>query len=170
MKLFKRSTHYLAVSCWFRWLVIVNIFGSQLIAESKAESLERKVFQDLETAITSELSKEWNLARLASRALAFLDGEEKTNLLSRLREHLGDDTFVLRLLKSSVNVAFIDYAQEKRLFWDELVSGFGGEFPETVSRTIEASKELHLDTEDRETLELAQKYLDGWLPKDIDDL
>ncbi len=143
--------------------------GRQLITEGKAEDLERMVERDLEKATSASLSEEWDLASLVRRTLSRLDGEDKTNLASRLRQHLSDNAFVLRLLSSSVNVAFIDYVPEKRLFWDGLVTDLGDEFPEAVARVVESSKTLELDAENHEVVQLAQKYLDGWRPRDIDE-
>ena len=144
--------------------------GSQLIGLNQADSLERKVMEDLEAADAAQLASEWDLWRIAQRILGKLDGEEKARLTKHLREHLSYDQFVMRLLRGSANTAFKDGVPERRLFWDGLLEDYGDEFPLAVARLIEASKGHELGAPDREALDLAQKYLDGWRPAISEDL
>ena len=54
---------------------------------------------------------------------------EKARLAAGLREHLASDEFVMNLLRTSVNTAFLNGRLERRLFWNELIEDYGDEFP-----------------------------------------
>ena len=139
----------------------------QLISRQQSIEIEEVLKAQLEAASAEQLAAEPDLAEMALRAMHWLDGSEKARLAARLREHLASDEFVMNLLRTSVNTAFLSGQPERRLFWKELVEDYGDEFPDAVRRLIRSQEGLELSDENREALDLAQKYLNGWRPEDF---
>ena len=138
----------------------------QLISRQQSIELEEVLRAQLEAASAEQLAAEPDLAEMALRAMHWLDGSEKARLAARLREHLASDEFVMNLLRTSVNTAFLSGRPERRLFWKELVEDYGDEFPNAVRRLIHTLDSQERSDEDREAVDLAQRYLDGWRPQD----
>lgn len=79
----------------------------------------------LKSATATQLEGEWNLCVLSFRTANWSGGEDKTRLVTRLRECLVEDGLVLTLLCSAVNYAYYNGHAEKRLFCNGLVEAFG---------------------------------------------
>ena len=139
--------------------------GHKLVSEDRARKLEEQLVDRLKSATTEELTNEWNLFALSLRPLDWLEGEERSRLASRLREHLVDDRFVLTLLRTSVSYAYLNGHPQKRLFWDHLTEVFGERIADAVDRLAHSPLGSDLSEYDQDTISLAEKYASGWQPK-----
>lgn len=141
--------------------------GDKLISEDQAKKLEDQLVESLISGTTEELTNEWNLFALTHQPLNWLEGEERNRLASRLREHLVDDGFVLTLLRTSVNYAYLNGRPQKRLFWDHLTEVFGEVIAEAVGRLAHSPLCANLTEYDQDTISLAEKYASGWRPRGL---
>ena len=138
----------------------------QLISRQQSIEIEEVLKAQLEAATAEQLAAEPDLAEMTTRAMHWLDGEEKARLAAGLREHLASDEFVMNLLRTSVNTAFLNGRLERRLFWKELIEDYGDGFPDAVRRLIHSLDGQERSDEGREAVDLAQRYLDGWRPQE----
>ncbi len=158
------------LSGWFELVEMVGhreSVGDNLINEDRARKLEEQLVNRLKSATTEELTNEWNLFALSIRPLNWLEGEERSRLASRLREHLVDDRFVLALLRTSVNYAYLNGHPQKRLFWDALVETFGDGLTAAVNTLVRSQFYHELSGEDQDTIKLAERYTSGWQPRGL---
>ncbi len=144
-----------------------QLSGRKLVGEEQARKLEEQLVDRLKSATAEDLRGEWNLFALSLRPLNWVEGEEKSRLTSRLREHLVDDGFVLTLLRTSVDYAYLNGRPQKRLFWDLLVEIFGDGLLVAVNRLGHSQLYHDLSQEDQDTINLAEKYATGWQPRGL---
>ena len=140
-------------------------FGAQLVGEDQAKTLEDRLLERLESATAEQLAEEWNLFALLVRPLSWLDEEDRGRLTARLREHLTDDGFVLALLRLAVVDVSTNGHVSKQFGWDSLIDAVGEGLAEAVGRLAESQLYENGSTEDRQVVELAQKYVSGWRPE-----
>ena len=139
--------------------------GHGLVNEGDARILEDALVERLKAATVEELTEEWELFDLVVRPLLWLEGADKARLAARLREHLNDDEFVIALMRTAVSYARdSDGRAEKRIPWDFLIEAIGEGLASAVDRVVRSRRYESLPEEDRDTLELAQKYAAGWRP------
>ena len=79
--------------------------GHQLVDEDQTKQLEDQLVDRLKSATATQLVGEWNLFVLSLQTANCSGGEDKTRLVTRLRERLVEDGFVLTLLCTAVNYA-----------------------------------------------------------------
>ena len=130
----------------------------QRISRQRSSELEEALRAELESATTEQLAAEPDLAEFTVRAMYWLDGEDRARFAARLREHLVSDEFIMNLLRTSVNTAFLNGVPEGRLFWKELVEDYGDEFSDAVRRLIHSLDCEELSDNDQEGLDLAQRH------------
>ena len=140
-----------------------------LIDENEARQLVIEVIEDLRAATAEELAGEWDLTELIVRTQNWIDAESTAELKTRLCEHLGSDFFVGNVLRTSINIAYLNGVPERRLFWDSLIETFGDELTEAVKRLALPDTYRFLSSADQEAVDLAQRYVNGWNPKGIHD-
>ena len=156
------------LSGWFQLVEMVGhreSVGHKLVDAHQAELLEHQIVGRLKSATAEQLANEWDIFAMLLRTLMRLDGEDKDRLALKLQAHLADDQFVLALLQTAVNYAHSNGHTEKRIFWDDLVEMFGEEFTNAAQRLDRTFLESNLSEEDRDTINLAQRYASGWRPK-----
>ena len=136
-----------------------------LVDEDQAKTLEDRLLERLESATAEQLAEEWNLFALLVRPLSWLDEEDRGRLTARLREHLSDDGFVLALLRLAVVDVSTNGHVSKQFEWDSLIDAVGEGLAEAVGRLAESQLYENGSTEDRQAVELAQKYVSGWRPE-----
>ncbi len=135
--------------------------GHKLISEEQARKLEDQLVDRLKSATAEDLRDEWNLFALSLRPLDWVEGEEKSRLTSRLREHLADDGFVLTLLRTAVSYVHYNGHSEKRFSWDHMIRVFGEGIADAVDRLAHSPLGSCLSEYDQETVRLAQRYSSG---------
>lgn len=154
------------------WFELVNLAGHRqsvghmLVSEDQAKKLEEQFIDRLRSATTRQLVGEWNLCVFSLRAANWSGGEVKTRLVTRLREHLVEDGFVLTLLCTAVNYAYYNGHTEKRLFWNGLVEVFGEGLADAVDGLAGSPLCQNLPEDVQDTLKLAQRYASGWHPEE----
>lgn len=157
-----------SLSGWFELVELVghreNI-GNGLVSQDQAKSLEDQLVDRLMTSTAGQLANEWNLASISVRTVVWLEDDEKEGLVTRLRENLSEDGFVLNLLRTAVSYAHSSDGSEKRLWWDELVKVYGEEFAIAVDRLAGSAMRQGLPEDEQDTVNLAQKYASGWRPE-----
>ena len=136
--------------------------GHRLVSEDQARKLEQQIVEELESITTEHLRAEWDLIGLSLRTLLWPQDAGKDNLAERLRSHLSDDEFVLALLRSAVvNIYSTGGLANKRLHWDDLLTTFGKELAAAVVRLPNSPLWLEITEDDRDTVNLANKYAAG---------
>ena len=140
--------------------------GHKLISEEQARKLEEQLLDRLKSATAVELSNEWDLFALSLRPLNWLEGEERSRLASRLREHLVDDEFVLTLLLTAVSYVHYNGHSKKRFSWDHMIKVFGEGIADAVDRLAQSSLCTDLPVYDQDSIKLAQMYASGLGPKE----
>ena len=135
------------------------------VDEDQAKTLEDRLLERLESATAEQLAEEWNLFALLVRPLSWLDEEDRGRLTARLREHLSDDGFVLALLRLAVVDVSTNGHVSKQFEWDSLIDAVGEGLAEAVGRLAESQLYENGSTEDRQAVDLAQKYVSGWRPE-----
>ena len=139
--------------------------ANRLVDEDQAKTLEDRLLERLESATAEQLAEEWNLFALLVRPLSWLDEEDRGRLTARLRGHLSDDGFVLALLRLAVVDVSTNGHVSKQFEWDSLIDAVGEGLAEAVGRLAESQLYENGSTEDRQAVELAQKYVSGWRPE-----
>ncbi len=158
------------------WMCLVEMvgyrqnIGHKLVGEDDAAGLEQQLIQRILSCSAEQLAEEWNLADLCCRPLAWLDGDAKEQLANSLHAHLDHDDFVVVLLRTSVNYAYTNDGTEKRLYWDWLLEAFGDRLEDALHRVLTSEAYESATDEDRDTIELACRYAEGWRPKLFPDL
>ena len=141
--------------------------GQTLIDKELAMVLEERLVERLNSATVEELAREWDLFALSVRIPRWLEGEDKLRLICRLREHLGDDRFVLALLRTAVGQAQYSTGRvEKRLSWDVLIEAFGEGLADAVDRLARSELCRALSEDDQDTINLARRCASGWRPEE----
>ena len=141
--------------------------GQTLIGKELAMVLEERLVERLNSATVEELAREWDLFALSVRIPRWLEGEDKLRLICRLREHLGDDRFVLALLRTAVGQAQYSTGRvEKRLSWDVLIEAFGEGLADAVDRLARSELCRALSEDDQYTINLARRCASGWRPEE----
>ena len=124
---------------------------------------------DPHSATAHELSGEWNLFEMVLRLGLRLSEDDRSRLNAKLKEHLADDSFTVRLLRSAVNIAYINGRPQTRLFWKGLMDLFGNRLVEAVRKLARSDSLTSLNEEDKAAVELSLKYESGWRPDEFDD-
>ena len=156
------------LSGWFQLVEMVGhreSVGHKLVDEDHARKLEGQFVGRLKSATAEQLADEWDLYVMLLRTLMWLEGEDKDELVLKLRAHLVDNQFALALLRTAVNYVHFNGHTEKRISWDGLVEMFGEELMDAVQRLDRTFLEPNLSEEDQDTIYLAQRYASGWRPK-----
>ena len=135
--------------------------GHKLISEEQVRKLEDQLVDLLKSAPTEKLIGEWNLFALSLRPLNWLEGEERSRLASRLREHLVDDGFVLTLLRTAVSYVHYNGHSDKRFSWDHMIKVFGEGIADAVDRLAHSPLWSDLSEDDKNIISLAQRYSSG---------
>ena len=154
------------------WFELVNLVGHRqsvghmLVSEDQAKKLEEQFIDRLRSATAEQLVGEWNLCVFSLRTANWSEGEDKTRLVTRLREHLVEDEFVLTLLCTAVSYAHYNGHSEKRLFWDGLAEVFGEGLADAVDRLAGSPLCQNLPEDVQDTIKLAQRYASGWRPEE----
>ncbi|MFF5079360.1 P-loop NTPase fold protein [Actinoplanes sp. NPDC000266] len=140
--------------------------GHRLVTEADATGLEKQFREQLAAAPSSELAGEKNLLRLLYSPKFFGgDGEavhvdpQDTQLTRSL---LLDAQSLVRMQQMGARAVH----KSVRLRWDALVEVFGGE--PAVKEAVDALRAI-ADDDLKPTIELADKYLDGWRPSEWGD-
>lgn len=157
------------LSGWFELVEMVGhrqSIGNELVSEDQAKYLEDQFADRLSSATAEQLTCEWDLFALCFRTVHWIRGEEKDKLVTRLREHLIVDEFVLTLLCTSVNYMYSNGHSEKRLSWDGLVEVFGDGLADSVDGLARSALYRDLPQDVQDTINLAQKYASGWRPEE----
>ena len=158
-----------SLSGWFELVEMVGhreSIGHELVNEDQAQKLEDQFVDRLKSATAEQLVCEWDLFVLSLRTVNWHEGEDKTRLVKRLREHLVVEEFVLTLLCTAVNYAQYNGHTDKRLSWDSLVEVFGEGLTDAVDRLARSPMCQNLPEDDQDTINLAQKYASGWRPEE----
>ena len=93
------------------WFELVEMIGHRqsvehrLVDEDQAKQLEDQLVDRLKSETATQLVGEWNLFVLSLRTANCSGGEDRTRLVTRLRERLVEDGLVLTLLCKAVNYA-----------------------------------------------------------------
>ena len=157
------------LSGWFELVEMVGhrqSIGHKLVDEDQAKQLEDQLVDRLKSATATQLVGEWNLCVLSLRTANWSGGEDKTRLVTRLREHLVEDGFVLTLLCTAVNYAYYNGHTEKRLFWNGLVEVFGEGLADAVDGLAGSPLYRNMPEDVQDTIKLAQRYASGWHPEE----
>jgi hypothetical protein len=138
--------------------------GHKLVTESAAKEFEAEWRAEARAASIADLIAESNLLRVLLFARHDLEKDEPPLEIADSPEMT---LAVLRAAKSEVRGQTIGNRAVRRtwyLAWDALVDLYGGE--ETLLAHIDALKAAGPDGES-DLLELAERYLGGWRPKDL---
>lgn len=138
--------------------------GNELISEEVAKQLELEWALEVKAATDEDLLKEPDLLRTLMRAKRYL-------LASNEQIDISDTVeLTLVVLKSSQSEAMsqsIDsraVRKESRLAWDALIELYGDE--EILKKRINQAKDS-ASADDKEIIELADKYKNGWRPEEF---
>lgn len=139
--------------------------GHKLVSEDAAKRLENELNTEVRAAGTRKLASEWDLMRL---------------LLSVKRSDTGGDAVPLSANSPALNAnvlkgaTYISQSQsmgsravkkETLLAWDVLIEVLGDE--DRVRTAIKSARKARQDNKRlQEAIELAEKYLGGWRPKE----
>jgi len=142
--------------------------GHKLVSEDAASEFERAWRADVRAraASASALASEPDLLRVLLLAKNEAEQDEPQLVIPE------ETSLTLAIFRASVTKAFIQSLGSRavrtvsRLEWDALVDLFGGE--QAVENRFLSLKTCHTEA-DAELLELVQKYLDGWRPKEFED-
>lgn len=140
--------------------------GHKLISAEAAKALEREWRAEVRSSDAAHLSQEVDLLRVLGLAIDDAEESEPTISVPDLPE------VTLALLKSAVNTVTSHTAgsravvREPRLHWDSLVKIYGDEA--TLVLRIDALKAAAAPIEE-DLMELVDKYLSGWRPKEFND-
>ena len=140
--------------------------GNPLVGEDQARDLANRLVERLKSATAEQLAEEWNLYALCVRPPSWLDDEDRGRLTARLAEHIGDDRFVLALLRLAVVDVYTNSHVDRRFEWDSLIKAFGEGLPNAVDRLAGSRLYENASDDDRDAVELARKYVSGWRPKE----
>jgi hypothetical protein len=139
--------------------------GHQLIPRDAAEALEARWRQEVLSADPESLAGEWDLLRV----LYWASQDDGSAILA---ETLLDPAVTVALLKSARSEASSQPIDSRavrvaqRLAWDTLVSIEGDEA--TLLERIEDARVM-LSREDPSLLELVDRYVSGWRPREFGD-
>ena len=112
------------------------LFRMSLVNEDRAREMERQLVGMLTSATVAELESEWDLVGLCTRPIQWFDDTSKSLLSNRLSGHLGEDSFVLSLLRSSAGFSYFSSGEKaKRLPWLSLSESFGDNLPKGDRKT-----------------------------------
>ena len=139
--------------------------GRRLVSEEYATHLEQRIVGQLRDARIEDLRAEWNLFHISFIVSGWCDDQVKERVYAQLRAHLEDYWFSVALLRTSMSLAFINGHVEKRIPWESLTDIFGDSLIAVVYELSESKLFLSVTDDDREIVELAQKYASGWRPK-----
>ena len=136
--------------------------GDRLVHHREALRLEQQLLQQLTDATTEDLIGEWNIYLLLSRTRHWIDDADGDEFAARLSEHLTKDEFVLNVLRDAVGQRFINNGyqeySEKILPWEDLMEIFGNGIVNSVTRLAQSQVYQALADDDRDTIDLAEKY------------
>jgi hypothetical protein len=142
--------------------------GHGLVSESAAAEFEKAWRAEVRSAGAEDLAKERDLNRVLLVAKREADPLEGPLILDDSPELA---LAVLRAARSEVRSQAVGsraIRRSPRLAWDVLIELYGDET--TLKERIEALKTAGLQGEDEnELLELADRYLTGWRPRDFDE-
>lgn len=136
--------------------------GHKLISEEAAKQLELEWAHEVKAATDEDLLKEPDLLWILLRAKRYLSASDEQIGISDTAE------LTLVVLKSSQSEAMsqsIDsraVRKEIRLAWDALIELYGDE--DILKNRIEQAKDS-ASIDDKEIIELANKYKNGWRPE-----
>ena len=143
--------------------------GHKLVSEEQAKELENQLLHQLLAATTEELSSEWDLTPLVLRFTGFFDEVDRTQVLAKVREHLADDKFVLAFLLSATGEIVGTGGTQTTLPWDAMLEELGEALTEAVRRLANSRLYYEMKEEEREVVDLAVRYSEGWRPPSIGD-
>lgn len=136
--------------------------GHKLISEEASKKLELEWALEVKAASDDELLKEPQLLRVLFVANKYLTGSSEQIVVSDTAE------LTLAVLKSSQSEAMSQsfdsrlIKKETRLAWASLIELYGNE--DVLKNRIEHAKN-YISANDKELIELADKYINGWKPE-----
>lgn len=136
----------------------------QLINEGLASAIIDQIIEGLEKATAQDLAKEWDLFEMILRLGMRLTADQRSRLNARMKEHLADDSFTVRLLRTAENTAYLNGRPQRRLFWDGLLELFGDDLLVAVQQLARSEQFRHIGARDRAAVELALNYASGVRP------
>ncbi|MDE0529563.1 MAG: P-loop NTPase fold protein [Truepera sp.] len=140
--------------------------GQKLISESAVHALKKDWRDQVRSASAEDLAKEHRLFWLLFR---YKKEADPTEPLFEIPDSPGVTLALLQSARSearsqSYGSRFVD--RSPRLAWDGLIEMYGDE--STLRERTEALRAARLEGSD-ELLQLANKYLEGWRPRDMDE-
>lgn len=139
--------------------------GHKLVSEEAAKQFEDELYAEVRAANTRKLATEWDVIRL------LLATKRESTDNSSLTVSTNSPSLSARLLQGSCYEArsqtMGDRAvrRETRISWDVLLEIVGGE--DRVRAVIRSARRIaEGDAKLTDIIELAEKYLTGWRPKD----
>ena len=135
--------------------------GKGLVSESKARMLEKQFLEEVKTTPVEELASECELTRICFLPGVWPQIEEGVGLVSRLIEHLGNDKFLLGLLRTGVGSAFIGNERKRTIPWEDLLKAFGDSLRDVVLGLDVPEIASNISPEDLEIVDLARDYALG---------
>lgn len=141
--------------------------GHQLVSQAAASEFERDWRQEVRSASAQDLAGEKDLLSVLLVARKGTEPSEEPLLVDN---HPELTLALVRAAQGEVRTQPMGsraVRRSPRLAWDALVEVFGDEA--TLKERIETLKIAGPPEEDKDLLELADKYLTGWRPKDFDD-
>ncbi len=145
-------------------LVLINTVGHRepvgkgLVSQLFAKELEHHFLEEVKSASTEDLIKEWGLTTISLLPLHWAEDEGGIELTSRLREHLAEDRFLLALLRDAIHNAFVNGRKERRLPWGDLLGVFEDRLLWAVDRLGSQECTSDFSVEELEAVTLAQNY------------
>lgn len=140
--------------------------GHKLISENAAAALERLWRDEVRTAPVKQLLKERDIGAILFSAKREADPSETALTVPELPELT---IAVLRSARTEVRSQSLNsraVRRSARLQWDALIDLYGNEA--ILRQRIEQLETTQLE-DDRDLIELAQRYLSGWRPSRFDE-
>lgn len=141
----------------------------RLIDLARSSELEEQFIEELISASSEELEREWNLAKLCLIPFKWVEGERRRTLTEHMTRHMIKDTFVLAVLRSCTgHLSPNNGSSQERLPWQELTESFGGNFEAAVDRLANSESFVRLQEGDQATILLAQRHAakqEPWEPE-----
>ena len=138
-----------------------DVVGKRLVNPETARQFEKKLLADIKMASVDNLANEPDLASISLLPLRWLESEERSDMTSRLAEHICDDRFSVALLKTAIQNSFRNGEKVRVLPWEEMSEVFGKKLPEAVHRLACSDSTIEIAEGDLEAIELAQRYASG---------